>query len=297
MLNRFRALTTAAIALIAVLVAAGGFAMAQQAPQTKSSAQIRACVNKKSGVVRILSSARKRCRGAEYSMSWNREGAGGAPGIHGSAGPKGETGPSGPAGQTGETGPRGPVGPKGEPGPKGEKGDKGDKGDPGRDAELTGPAGGALTGNYPNPGIAKNAILGHQVADGSISNADLGPDVAHSFGMEGTIIAPDLIDIVTIPHIGALQLYCPSGVGMTMTLNTETATTSTRFWTNMVSAGLSTGTIAPGFTGSLGTVAAHKPDMATVRMSQSPGRLVTFVVTTYAVKDACGYSIHGWYTS
>jgi hypothetical protein len=53
---------------------------------------------------------------------------------------------------------RGPPGPAGAQGPAG---------------TATGPAGGALAGNYPNPSIASGAVGAAQLADGSVSAAKL----------------------------------------------------------------------------------------------------------------------------
>lgn len=65
---------------------------------------VRACVHKKSGLVRVVASA-ARCRRNERTVSWNARGLQGAPG------------PAGPQGPAGAAGPEGPAGPQGEPGP------------------------------------------------------------------------------------------------------------------------------------------------------------------------------------
>ncbi len=94
------------------------------------------------------------------------EGPSGAPGAEGPTGPLGPSGPEGPTGSTGATGSlgsTGPAGPSGAPGPVGAAGPTGAQGltgATGPPGPATGPAGGALTGTYPAPSLAANAIDG-----------------------------------------------------------------------------------------------------------------------------------------
>ena len=76
---------------------------------------INACVNKKTGALRIVSEPSK-CRRVEAPLSWNQSGPQGETGPAGPSGPQGVQGPAGPKGEPGEAGALGPAGPQGPPG-------------------------------------------------------------------------------------------------------------------------------------------------------------------------------------
>jgi hypothetical protein len=110
-------------ALPLVLVTSVALA-AQPGGRQSTSAAVHACVNKKTGLVRIVAA----CRRGERSISWNTEGARGASGAPGEAGPRGAAGTAGAAGAKGDTGAQGaagPAGPAGSAGPQGPAGPAG----------------------------------------------------------------------------------------------------------------------------------------------------------------------------
>ena len=104
-------------ALVVVLITA--FLASTVIPATAENV-INACVNKRTGAVRIVSQPGK-CKRAEDPLSWNQTGPPGEQGPVGLPGPKGEQGSVGPAGPQGEQGPAGPPGPQGPQGPPGSK--------------------------------------------------------------------------------------------------------------------------------------------------------------------------------
>jgi hypothetical protein len=127
--------TVVALAIIVPVVGAAGWGWAGD---DQPSATVHACVQRKSGQVRVVS-AGERCRPNENALEWNVEGPAGA------SGPAAPEGPQGPAGATGEPGPAGPAGPQGETGPAGPAGPPGVSGWEQRTAFATVPAGGTAS--------------------------------------------------------------------------------------------------------------------------------------------------------
>src|SRR2546423_8212482 len=71
------------IALLALVLAMGGFAVAQSG--RGSGGTIRGCADKKTGVLRVLK-ARGKCNRRERAISWQQQGPQGVAGSPGTAG-------------------------------------------------------------------------------------------------------------------------------------------------------------------------------------------------------------------
>ena len=129
-----------ASAVLALVVGGGAFASASGGSSDRPAGEIKACVKKASGKLRLVDHASDCHRRRERFLTWNTSGPPGPPGDAGPSGPAGPAGEDGPAGPAGSAGPAGPAGPPGPAGPDGEDGDDGAPGERGPAGE-TGPEG------------------------------------------------------------------------------------------------------------------------------------------------------------
>lgn len=159
--------------VLAILVTLGAVAPAPAGAATPPSSVLRACVTKKSGAMRLLSTGTK-CRKKERLVSWN------------------VTGPAGPAGPAGGAGPAGPAGAAGTAASGGVDGFDG------------APAGGALTGTYPNP-LLGAGVVGLDALSSALQATQTDartPKGAAGGGLSGTYPSPT----IAADAIGSAQI-------------------------------------------------------------------------------------------
>jgi hypothetical protein len=141
------------VALVALVAAAGGFAMAAV---PDSQGRIVACYATKGGGLRVLAKGTK-CRRGEKLLRWS------------------QTGPAGPAGQPGQPGATGGQGPTGSKGTDGTSGSS---------------AATMLTGNTSN--VVANSGATHYLHPSGTSDVFGAPTFAEMLSPERTIVARDL---------------------------------------------------------------------------------------------------------
>jgi len=103
---------------LALALAGGAALAAHTSGHRRHSGVVNACVQRKTGRVRVVAGPNA-CRRGEQALAWNIQGPAGPPGPTGAAGVDGPPGPAGAPGATGAAGPEGPAGARGATGPAG----------------------------------------------------------------------------------------------------------------------------------------------------------------------------------
>lgn len=137
------------VATLALFAALGGgaYAAAGGTSAAGGNGAIKGCLPSRGGTLKVVKSGR-RCPKGTVALTFNDKGRAGSPG------------------------------PQGRPGPTGPRGPQGLAGPAGSNATVDGvPAGGVLTGSYPDPQLAFNAVTSANVIDRALTLTDLGgPD-------------------------------------------------------------------------------------------------------------------------
>jgi hypothetical protein len=155
-------------------------------------------------------------------------------------------------------------------------------------------AGGDLTGTYPNPTIAPNAVNGAKVADDSLTGADI---LESSLGQVPSARNADLLDGTDST---ALLLHCPSGMTLAFGLCFEATQTAATDWSTAFFRCLNAGLRLPS-TAELATIyraivtttinEADWTDEATSTTTHYAPHLVGFVLSldNHPNSDSIGY--------
>src|SRR4051794_5393576 len=205
---------TAATAL-AVALTGGAFAVAAI---PAASGTINACFATKTGAIRVVDSAKPKCKKGEKAIGWNQKGPTGASGVAGVAGAPGGPGAQGAKGETGAQGSKGETG---EQGIQGIQGGQGLPGTPGTNGTNGSPdtAGQVLTKLSGVDGIGSG--LDADLVRGQAPAWSVGTSAG--FGEDGATV--DFNQLVVIPGLGRLEADCNSEVNQDIRFVSTAGTT------------------------------------------------------------------------